>query len=62
MFMLSSISRGLAFRSVNHNLIYENSWSKVFKNIKFLDEIFSNWPKDLLGKKLSNFVDNYDWQ
>ena len=28
---------------------YENSESKVFKNIKILSETSNNWPKDLLG-------------
>ena len=49
MFILSSISRGLDFWSVNHTSIYENSELKVFKNIKFLAEISNNWPNDLLG-------------
>ena len=34
MFILSSISRGLKFWSVNHTSVYENSESKVFKNKK----------------------------
>ena len=50
MFILSSISRGLESWSVDHTSIYENSESKVFKNIKFLVEILNNWPNDLLGK------------
>ena len=33
MFVLSSISAGLEFWSVNHTSTYENSESKVFKNI-----------------------------
>ena len=49
MFILSSISRGLDFWSVNHTSIYENSELKVFKNIKFLGEISNNWSNDLLG-------------
>ena len=36
MFILSSISSGLEFWSVNHTSIYENSELKVFNNIKFL--------------------------
>ena len=36
MFILSSISSGLEFWSVNHASIYENSELKVFNNIKFL--------------------------
>ena len=42
MFILSSISSGLKFSSVNHTSIYENSKSKVYKNIKFLIEISNN--------------------
>ena len=49
MFILSSISRGLGFWSVNHTSMYESSESKVFKNIKFLGEISNNWPNNLLG-------------
>ena len=49
MFILSSISSGLEFWSVNHTLIYQNSESKVFENITFLGEISHNWPNDLLG-------------
>ena len=48
-FILSSISIGLEFWSVNDTSIYENSKSKTFKSIKFLGEISNNWPKDLLG-------------
>ena len=39
MFSLYSISNGLEFWYVNHTLIYENSEIKVFKNIKFFDEV-----------------------
>ena len=49
MFILCSISSGLEFSSVNHTWIYENSESKVFKNIKFLGEIANNWQNDFLG-------------
>ena len=49
MFILSSISEGLEFWSVNHTLIYENCESRVFKNVKFSGEISNNWPNDLLG-------------
>ena len=51
-FVLSSISRGLEFWSVNHTSIYENSESNVFKNITFSGEISNNWPDDLLGKNV----------
>ena len=49
MFILSSISSGLEFWSVNHTSIYENSELNVFKNIKVLGEISSNRPNKLLG-------------
>ena len=42
MFILSSISNGLEFRSVNHASIYENFELNVFKNIKVLGEISNN--------------------
>ena len=48
-FILSSISRGLELWSLNHTSIYENFELKVFKSVKFPDEISTNWPKDLLG-------------
>ena len=49
MFILSSISRGLEFCSVNHTSIYENSDLNVFKNINFLGEISNILPNHLLG-------------
>ena len=42
MFILSSVSSNLEFRLVNHTSPYENVELKVFKNIKFLGEIFRN--------------------
>ena len=42
MLILSSISSGLEFLSVNHTSIYENSESKMFKNINFVGEIPNN--------------------
>ena len=42
MFILSSISSGLEFRSVNRTSIYENSESKASKDIKLLDGISNN--------------------
>ena len=48
MFILSSISRGLEFRSVNHTSIYENSELRAFWKIKFLGEISNYWPNELL--------------
>ena len=47
MFILSSISSGLEFWSVNHTSIYENSQLKVFKNVELLGEISDNLPNDL---------------
>ena len=50
MFMLSSISSGLEFWSVNHTSIYETSELNAFKNIKINNiRISNNWPNDLLG-------------
>ena len=48
MFILSSISKGLEFWSVNDTSLYEKPESKDFKNIKFSGEIYSNWPNNLL--------------
>ena len=42
MFILSSISRGLEFLSVNHISMYENSELNVFYEMKYLGEISSN--------------------
>ena len=49
MFLLSSISCGFQFWSVNYTSIYENSESKVFKDTKSFGEISNNWPNHLLG-------------
>ena len=57
MFILPFISRGLEFWSVNYTLIYENSESKDFKNIKCSGEISNNWPKDLLGANVYKTLD-----
>ena len=48
-FILSFISIGLEFSSVNNTSIYEKSKLKVFKNIEFLDNFSNNQPNDLLG-------------
>ena len=42
MVILSFISNGLEFSSVNYSSKYENSKLKDFKNIKFLDERSNN--------------------
>ena len=52
MCILSSVSMGLGFWSVNHNSKCENSELKVFKNIKFVGGISLSWPGDLFGKSL----------
>ena len=49
MFILSFISCGLEFWSVNHTSIYETFDLKVIKNINFLGEISNNWLNGLLG-------------
>ena len=49
MFILSVISSGLKFWSVNHTSIHENSELKVLNDIKFFGEVSNNWPNDLLG-------------
>ena len=49
LFILSSISIGLEFWSVNHTSIYENSESKVIENMTFSGEISNKWPNDFLG-------------
>ena len=41
-FILSCISSGLLFRSVNNTLIYKNSSLYVLKNIKVVCEISNN--------------------
>ena len=41
MFTSPTISTGLELWSVNHTSTYENSESKVLKNITFLGEIFN---------------------
>ena len=60
--ILSSISRGLEFWSVNYTSIYKNCESNAFKNITFSDEISNNWLNDLLGTNVYKawiFFDNY---
>ena len=52
MFILSSISSRLDFWSVKHTSTCENFESNVFKSIRFLGEISSNWPNHLLGTNI----------
>ena len=49
MLILSFISNGLEFWSVNHTWIDENSKSKAFNNVKFSVEISNNWLNDILA-------------
>ena len=49
MLISSYIFSDLEFCSVNFSSVYENSELKVFKNIKYLGEMSSNWPSNLLG-------------
>ena len=60
-FSFSSISSGLEFWSVYHGSICENSESNVFKDIKFLGEMFNNWPNDLLGTNVYKTLE-FCWQ
>ena len=47
MFILSFTSGGLEFWSVNLISLYEDSESKVFKNINFLGEASNDWLIEL---------------
>ena len=59
MFILSSVSSGLEFWSLNHTSVYENSGLKVSKNIKSMGEISSNWPNDLLKTNVYKTLESY---
>ena len=59
MFILSSVSSGLDFFSVNHTGLYDNSESNIFKNRKFLVEISIKWPNDLLEKNVYKTLKSY---
>ena len=50
MFVLSSISSGLEF--------YKNSEWQLFENIISFDEIFNNWPNDVLGTNVYETVES----
>ena len=52
MFILSSISSGLEFLTVNHASIAWNSELNSFKKIKIFGEISSNWPIGLFGTNI----------
>ena len=48
MFILSSITSSLEFWWENLTSIYENSELNVFRNVKCLGEISSNWLLNLV--------------
>ena len=58
MFILSSPYKSLEFWSVNHISMYENSELNVFLKMKFLGEMYSNSPNDLLGTKVCNTLES----
>ena len=58
MFILSFISSGLEIWLVNHTSLFENSESKIFKNMTFSGEISDNWPNDLLGTNVYNSLES----
>ena len=66
MFILSFISRGLEFWSVNHTTVYESSKSKFFKITKFLGEniliIDQMIYCEQMYTRLLNYVDNHYWK
>ena len=57
-FILSSISNGLLFWSVNHISISLYSELKVFKNIRLVGEISNKLPKGLFGTKVYNTLES----
>ena len=60
MFILPSISNGLEFWSATRTWkLYENSESKVFKNIKSLGEIWNNWQNNLLETNVYKTLEFY---
>ena len=61
MFILSSISIGSEFWSVNHTSIYQSSEWNVFKYKKYLDEISNKSPNDVLGTNLILFFILYTY-
>ena len=38
--------------------MYENSELKLYRNIKFVDEISNNWPNNLLGANPYNALES----
>ena len=48
-YILSSVSTGRLFWSVNHTSLFENSELNVFEKIEFVGEISNKLPNGLLG-------------
>ena len=44
---------------MNHNLVYKSSQVNVSKNVKFLGEISSDWPNDLLGTNVYKTLESF---
>ena len=53
-FILSSVSIGWLFWSVNHTSIAWNFKLNIFKKIKLVEEISCNWPNCLCGTNACN--------
>ena len=60
--ILSSISSGILFWSVNYTSVYKNFELNIFENINFVIEIFNNWHQmiclEQMYTNLVNLVDN----
>ena len=56
-FILSSISNSLEFRSINLTSICENSESNVFKSTEFSEEIFHIFLNGLLGTNVNKTLE-----
>ena len=57
MFILYSVCNSLESWSVSHLSIYEDCEIKVFKNIKYLEEISNNWLNDLFVTNVYKILD-----
>ena len=57
MFILYSVSNSLESWSVSHLSKYEDCEIKVFKNIKYLEEISNNWLNDLFVTNVYKTLD-----
>ena len=56
--MLSSITDGLLFWSVNHTSVSLYSELNAFQKIWFVGEISNRLPNDLLGTKIYNTLES----